>query len=453
MEESAGTFRLTSSLVNQRGETIGARTVTGDRANLMALEDQLATKAFEILPQVARLEVPAPSNVQASEHPEGYEYYVRGRGDLLDYQKPENIDSAIAHFDKALSKSPNYAPAYAGLGEAYWIGYEAHRGKSWLDLATTNCQKALEADPKLAEGHICLGNVYVDKGRYDVAVDQFQRALAIDSNSAEAFNGLAEAYDKQGNAPAAEETYKKAIAARPQYWAVYNWLGAFYGTRARYADAVPMFEKVIQLTPDNQRGYYNLGAVLVMEGKYDEAVESLNHSIKLRPTMSAYSNLGAAYFWQHRYADAIPAFEKARDLDDKDYQNWGNLADALYWSPNRRSEATAAYKRAIELAQSQVQVNSSDATARAYIAEYSAMVGDKLTATKEIRHALETAPQDSDVMFRAALVYNQLGDRRRTLDYLKNALGANYSRTAIRDTPDFSHLQTDPEFQALGVGK
>ena len=32
-------------------------------------------------------------------------------------------------------------------------------------------------------------------------------------------------------------------------------------------------------------------------------------------------------------------YEKARALDDKDYLNWGNLGDALYWMPGRREES------------------------------------------------------------------------------------------------------------------
>src|SRR5271169_675019 len=124
-----------------------------------------------------------------------------------------------------------------------------------------------------------------------------------------------------------------------------------------------------------------------LQGNYEEAVKSLNHSIELKPYVSAYSNLGAAYFWMRRYTDAITAFEKARALDEKDYQNWGNLGDALYWSPNRRSESVAAYKRGIELAQAQLRVNPKDATTRAFAAQYYAMLGDTHTATAEILQA------------------------------------------------------------------
>jgi serine/threonine-protein kinase len=449
LQRSGDKMRVTCSLIDPKTHRqMDARTVTGDANDLFALEDSTVADVFAMLPADVRLEQPAPSEVHAAE-PAAYEFYVRGRGYLLEYQKPENIDAAIKQFDQALQVSPNYAPAYAGLGEAYWRGYEANRGKQWLDLATTSCETALGADPRLAAAHTCLGNLYNDTGRYEKAVDEFDRALAIDKSIPQTFNGLGKAYAKLGKTAEAEETYRKAIVSWPQYWAVYNWLGQFYFGQARYADAAQMFQKVVELTPDNYRGYSNLGAMLLLEGKYGEAVEAANHSIKLFPALDAYSNLGAAYFWQHRYSDAIPQFEKATDLDDQDALNWGNLGDALYWSPNRRPEAAAAYKRAIGLGQAQIQVNPKDATDRAYIAEYSAMIGDKTTAVTQIQQALQLVPADPDIMFRAALVYNQLGDRRQTIDWLKKAVAARYSPTVIRDTPDFAHLQSDPEFKAL----
>lgn len=452
LQRSGNRMRVTCNLIDTRThQVVDARTLTDDANDLFSLEDNAVAEIFAMLPPDARSEQPTPTEVHAAE-PAAYEFYVRGRGYLQDYQKAENIDAAIKEFQHALQVSPKYAPAYAGLGEAYWRGYRAHRGETWLDLAMTNCEKALAADQRLAEAHICLGSLYNDTGKYETAVAEFNRALPSENTSAQAFRGLGEAYDKLGKKTEAEATFKRAIAARPQYWAAYNWLGHFYFRQARYAEAIPMFQKVIELTPDNSYGYRNLGAMFVAEGRYDEAVNALQRSIELTPSLSAYSNLGAAYFWMHHYSDAIAAFEKARALDDQDYMNWGNLGDALYWSPGRRPEAAAAYKRAVELAEAQVQVNPRDATTLAYLADYSAMLGHESRAFQQLQQALTLAPKDAEVMFRAALVYNHFGDRPKTLDWLKRAADARYSRTVIRDTPDFDHLKSDSALKAIIAG-
>jgi Tfp pilus assembly protein PilF len=77
------------------------------------------------------------------------------------------------------------------------------------------------------------------------------------------------------------------------------------------------------------------------------------------------------------------------------------------------------------------------------------MLGDKHTATGELDQALRQSPADPDVLFRAALVYNQLGDERLTLEWLTKAVAAHFSRTTIRDTPNFDHLQSNPAFRAI----
>ncbi len=452
LQRSGEKMRITCSLIDPRTHhQVDARTVTGEGSDLFTLEDTTVAEVFGMLPANARAEQPPVTEVHAAA-PAGYEFYVRGRGYLQEYQKIENIDSAIQQFDQALKVSPNYAPAYAGLGEAYWRGYQANRGKDWLDRAKTSCEQAMKSDPRLAEAHTCLGNLYNDTGHYQDAAAEFQRALTLDPENTTALAGLGLAYELLGKPSEAETTYKKAIALRPNYWAVYNWLGAFYFGQARYADAASMFEKVVELAPDNQRGLLNLGATYLYMGRYEDAINALTRSIQLRPTLAAYSNLGEAYFYAHRFSEAASMCEKASALDDRDYLNWGNLAEALYWMPNRRSESFPAYKRAIGLARAALQINPKDATALAYLAVYSAVLGDRSSALSSMQKALELAPKDSDIMYRAALVYNLFGDERQTLDWLKKAVAAGYSPTIVRDTPDFGHLQSNPNFKALITG-
>ena len=449
LQRSGEKMRVTCSLIDPRTHRIlDARTLTGEANELFTLEDNAVAEVFVMLPPDARLEQPSPTVVHA-EGPPGYESYLKGRGFLLDYQKPENIDAAIAAFQQALKLSPNYAPAYAGLGEAYWQGYKADRGKEWLDNAKVNCEKALSTDPRLAEGHVCLGNLYNDTGRFNEGVQQFQQALNFDRHNVDALGGLGLAYEKLGNEAGAEDTYKQAVRDHPQYWAVYNWFGSFYFARARYAEAVPMFQKVIDLTPDNQRGYNNLGAIYVMQGHYQEALSPLRKASDLAPSRDTFGNLGAAYFYLRQYPKAVDAFELAIKQDDKDAATWGYLGDALYWTPGRRTEASWAYRKGVELAKAKLAINPKDATHEALLAEFSAMLDQKQAAIDAIQRALTLEPKNPDILFKAALVYNHFGDSKQTLTWLDNATRAGYPRIVIRDTPDFEALQQNPQYRGL----
>jgi tetratricopeptide (TPR) repeat protein len=141
--------------------------------------------------------------------------------------------------------------------------------------------------------------------------------------------------------------------------------------------------------------------------------------------------------------------EQALKIDDSDWMNWGNLADALYWSPDRRLQASAKYQEAAKIGTSRLQINPRDADTLAYLANYSAMLDDRQAAFSYIQRALELAPSKGEVLFRAAIVYNHFGQTNQTLAYLEKAVNVGYSRTIIRDTPDFQPLQQNPQFRAL----
>ena len=450
LQRSGPTIRIHCYLVDSKTHRqLSAKTIEAEVGDPFGLQDRVVSAALDMLPSQIKPEERRKLNVSQDTQPAAYEAYIRGRGYLQAYEKPENIDNAVSEFNQALKIDPNYALAYAGLGNAYWTEFRRlDKGNELVAKASSNCGKALSLNPELVEGRICLGNVLNGTGQYEKAVEEFKRAVESNGQSDEALRGLAEAYTNLGNFAAAETTYKKAIAVRPNYWGVYSWLGLFYFNQARYSDAAVLFLKATQLAPDNYQGYLTLGGAYVTEGRYPDAIAAFQRSIELRPSSDAYTNLGYTYFLMHRYPEAITAQEQAVRINDGYWEYWGNLGDALYWSPDRRAQADAKYRRAISIATSKVQVNPRDAQILAYLANYSAMVGDQSAALDYLRKALEAAPSDGEVLFRAAVVHNHFNQTQQTLTYLKKAVGVGYSRAIIRDSPDFEGLQQNPQFKA-----
>ena len=451
LQQDGSRIRITWSLVDPRTHTqIAANTITGNSDDIFGLQDNLFAEVLEKLP----LAVDPARQQSLRGHPDtkpaAYDFYLRGRGYLEDYQNLDNIENAIAQFGKAIGVDKNYAPAFAAMGMAYTIGFQQkNREKDWLDKAATQCERALAITPQLAEGHACLGNVYYSTGRYDEAVQQFQRALDLDHRSDETLRLLAAAYQKTGNTAAAEEAFRKAVSLRPNYWGVYSAFGTFYYNQARYISAAEMFRKAIQLAPMNYRGYSNLGGIYISQGQYREALEPLQRSVALRPSVESYINLGTAYFYLRRYNDATESLQQALKIDDKDWQNWGNLADTLYQIPARRPEAMSAYRRAIERAKLRLEVNPRDAGILAFTADYYAMLDQDKQARELLTRALELSPTDADVLFRAAILHNHFGESQTTLEYLNKAIAAGFSPIVIRDTPDFDNLRGNPVFRKL----
>jgi tetratricopeptide (TPR) repeat protein/TolB-like protein len=451
LHQSGNQVRVTYSLVDAKTRRqVDAGTLDANLSDPFAVEDQVVSGALAML----GLEIKGSERVVLAAHgthdPSAYDQYLRGRGYLLEYHKPENIDSAIASFNRALSLDPNYPQAYAALGEAYWQGYqEGQRGKDWIEKASSACEHAVSAAPQLADGHACLGRVYSGTGEYEKAASEFQKATAFDPTSDDAYRGLAHAYQKLNRPAEAETTYRQAIRLRPQYWAGYSWLGFFYFQQGKYDQAAKMFMEVISLAPDNFRGYSNLGAMYFLEGRYQEAISVLEKSVSIRPTTPAYNNLGNAYFCKRQFEAAAHSFEEGLKLDSTSWLSWGNLADAYYWVPGKQQEALHSYREAIRLAEEKLRLNPRDGDTLAYRATYLAMTGQKDEALASLQKAVSLSPKGPDVRFRGALVYNHLGDTDQTLAWLQQALSLGLSAATVRNTPDFDRLRGDVRMQRL----
>ena len=450
LEYSGASVRVNCTLVDTATrQQLRSRTLTISASDPFAMEDQVVEAAVQML----ELELKPLERQALTTHDTQVAgadaFYLQGRGYLQNFDKPENIDNAISVFNRAFTFDPNYALAYAGLGEAYWRKYESSKDTQWIDRAQAACEKALALNPNRAAGHTCLGTLHNGKGRYEEASAEFQRALESEPTSDEAYAGLGYAEEKLGRIEEAEKTYRRAVALRPHYWSNYNQLGHFYFNRARYAEAAEMFAQVVALAPDSFRGYGNLGGTYAQQGRYAEAIPTLERSVAIRPSATTYTNLGTAYFYRGRFSEAARTMEEAVELGETNYVYWGNLADAYYWAPKERDRAAGAYRKAIALARERLKVNARDVIILSDVAVYYAMLGEKAGAQEFLEQALRLASLDPDVQFRAALVHNQSGNVDQTLESLQKAVDAGYSVTVVRDTPNFNKLWANPRFQEL----
>jgi serine/threonine protein kinase/Flp pilus assembly protein TadD len=381
--------------------------------------------------------------------PGAYTLYLQGKGYLEDYDKPDNIDTAVNLFHQALQLDPTYALAYASLGDAYWKKYVHTKDVQLIESTRAPCEQALHLDEKLSAAHECLGTVAAGTGHYEVAVLEFQRAIDSEPANNDAYVGLAHAYELLGKAPEAENTYQRAIDLRPQYWGGYNSLGAFYFRQQQYPRAAQMFSKVVALAPDSFHGYDNLGAAYLGQGQYPEAIETFKHSISLRPTAYAYTNIGTAYFYMHRFDDAASNDEQALKLGGGDFELWWNLGDALYWDPAKKPQAEHAYRQCIALGTPELDVDSRNVYAMGILAVCHAMLNDRQGALELLQKSLALAPRDADLSFKAAIVYTQLQQEDQAVERLGEAIASGYSAKLASDTPIFDQYRSSPRVQEL----
>jgi len=96
-----------------------------------------------------------------------------------------------------------------------------------------------------------------------------------------------------------------------------------------------------------------------------------------------------------------------------------------------------------------LQVNPNDAERQSDVASTYAGLGDKPNAMAHLARSLELGHGDKDLLFNAAVIYNDLGESGEALEWLQKAFVAGYSPTIVRDSPEFDNLRNNPQFQQL----
>ncbi|HLY60421.1 MAG TPA: protein kinase [Terriglobia bacterium] len=449
LQESSDLIRAGYALIDAHtGRALVASQLNVPASDPFDLEDKLADGAIAALQMSLSSEDRRILASHGTNVPAAYVAFLQARGYLQEFKSAASIENAIALFQQALKLDSNYGLAQAGLGEAYWKKYQLTKDNQWSQLAQSACADAVAARNAGAEGHICLGQVADGIGNYQDAVEQYQRAIELEPTSDDALAGLAEAYQQSGKPDDVEKIYRRAISLRPQYSEPYDRLGALYLHRSDYGQAEQMFQKVADLTPDSFRGFANLGAADLDQGHYQDAIKPLEQSLAMRPTADTYSKIAAAYFHLQNYGEAARNYLEATKLNDRDYALWGNLAEANFYA-GKRSEAMEAYRKAMSLANGQLQVNSRDAQVLSALANYYSMLGDRKDALARLDQSLQYSGGDKNLLFNAALIYNQLGETGSALDWLQKSLQEGYSKELIKGAPALENLRKNPRYVEL----
>src|SRR5207248_928725 len=117
-----------------------------------------------------------------------YELYHKGRS-LWGKRTGDNIPKAIAFFEQAIARDPNYALAYAGLSSAHILApfYAGANRRESAAKAKEMALKALQLDPNLAEAHLALGKVlFFSEIDLAGAMHEYKRAIELKPNDADA---------------------------------------------------------------------------------------------------------------------------------------------------------------------------------------------------------------------------------------------------------------------------
>jgi len=263
-------------LDGSRDQHLWGKSYTRDSRDVVALQQELARAIADELKVKLTPQEQQELKVAKPVNPDAYSAYLHGR--YYWYKRTnEGFQRSIQYYEQALAADPNYAPAYAGLADAYALlgstPNDALPPKEAMPKAKAAAQKALLLDDHLAEAHASLAYVsMVYDWDWTTAEREFRRAIEIDPHYAGAHEWYAEFLAARGRESEALDEMKRARDVDPLLVLMHAAVAeAFYYSR-QYDEVIAQCRQTLELDPDYPLAHFHLGRAYVAKKMYPEAI-------------------------------------------------------------------------------------------------------------------------------------------------------------------------------------
>ena len=211
-------------------------------------------------------------------NPEAYRLYLEGRQQWYG-RSTEGLKKSIDLFQQAIAADPNYALAYAGLGDTYNVipSYRAGiTSRQATLLAEAATRKALDLDDSLPEAHVSRADYLTCTWKWREAEQEYRRAIELDPNSAAAHYLYAfSLLVPEKRFDQALDEFHTALALDPLSPIMNTNLATTLMDAHRYPEALAQFHKTLERDPNFGPAHHKLSELLAATGDYANAVSEL----------------------------------------------------------------------------------------------------------------------------------------------------------------------------------
>jgi Tfp pilus assembly protein PilF len=278
----AGTqLRITAQLISVRdGFHLWSHTFKRELPDIFAVQEEIARSVRGALaPHFGGAAAPPARHYEPN--PVAHDLYLKGR-----YAQARliggSVEQAIGFFDQAIAADPNYAGAYAGLADAWYLlaFYSVIQPHEALPKAKAAAQHALAINDALPEARASLGVIQCaydwnwDPGRRNI-----ERALELDPDS-----------------PVINQTYANLVL----------------GTQARLEEAIALLRKITLMDPFLPQPQASLTFLLGVAGRVGEAEKQHHITPATNPNyFFSHRMMGLVYETNGMFPQAIAEITKA----------------------------------------------------------------------------------------------------------------------------------------------
>jgi TolB-like protein/cytochrome c-type biogenesis protein CcmH/NrfG len=340
-------LRITAQLINSAsGFHLWSQTFEGDAGDVFKVQDDIATAIADVL-QAKLIGRSGALKPAVAVDPQAYDDYLQGRA-YFAHRDGDNLKLAVAAFDRAIARDPDYAAAHAGRASALAV---SELWAPWMPIkelvaqSRDSADRALQLDPDNVEALVARSIVAMYHFDIEGARNDLERAFALAPENVDVLNFYGDFLLLIGDLRAAERMKRQAMALDPLAWVHPKDLGLILSEQMRSREALDMLElgaatgypgalnQVLReqltlkqfdaaertrarvcLMPDTEGSFCPRAGVFVLAatGKLDEARASMDKHVKQNPPATPRDDSNLASIYANYLHDIPKATQAAR---------------------------------------------------------------------------------------------------------------------------------------------
>jgi len=281
---SGNRVRISAQLIRARSDQhLWTESYERDLRDVLALQSEVARNVansirIQVTPMEAgRLESTSPVNEEA------YQLYLKGRYHW-NKRNPDALNKSLEYFQQAVSKDPQYAPAYAGLADTYRLlgQFAVLPLRVSTDKAKAAAQTALKLDKDLAEAHASLGiGSLMDHFDWRQADRELSTAIELNPGYASAYQWRAVSLASTGRVEEGVNMARRAQELDPLSLIINAYLGFAYYESRNYDSAADQCKKTLELDPNFAVAHSYLALAYAQKGAYELSLGEARKGVEL----------------------------------------------------------------------------------------------------------------------------------------------------------------------------
>jgi len=288
--EADDRVRVTAQLIDGKtDEHLWSETFDRPLRNILTLQSEIATT---IAKKINTALIPPTNTTQTEQKtvdPKVYDLYLKGRH-AWSMRTRKGLEQAVPELEAVVKLDPNFAPAYAALGDTYsHMGFSAFGMLSPNDAftkATASAQRALQLDDNSSEAHTALGLIQM---RY--------------------------AWDW----PGANRSFTRALQLNPSYETARQWYALYLAEQGRDSEAQTEANRLLELDPLSSTTHRIVGSIHYYGRRYDLSEQSLRRAVELEPnSVATQIVLSRPLISLGKFAEVIDILERVPQNDRPD---------------------------------------------------------------------------------------------------------------------------------------